>query len=268
MPARTRAFLGGALAAFRTFPELAGVAAGGSFVSSRLDDYSDLDLLVVVTERAAPLAVSQRRRIAASLGPLLAAFPGDPVHEPRLLICLYGPSLLHVDLKFLPPSQLHPRVEDPIVLWDRDGAVQSALAVGPAAYPAPDLQWIEDRFWVWVHYCATKIGRGEVLEAVDFLGSLRKLALGPLALERGGARPDGVRRVEDLPPNVVAALSATVAPYDRASSCRALWNAIELYREQRAALASPSLARSPAAESESVRYLEAIGRALGIDRVE
>jgi len=58
---------------------------------------------------------------------LLAAFPGDHVGEPRLLICLYGPPLLHVDLKFMSTDEFLHRVEDPMVLWDRAGALRAAL---------------------------------------------------------------------------------------------------------------------------------------------
>ena len=265
MPEEHRAFLARALPTFRTFDTLSGVAAGGSFVSRRLDRYSDLDLIVAITEPAAPLEKSERQKIAAAIGPLLASFTGEHVNEPRLVICLYGPPLLHVDLKFLPIAQLQPRVEDPVILWDREGSDRRALTTGTAASPYPDLQWIEDRFWVWVHYGATKIGRGELLEAVDFLGSLRKLVLGPLALQRGGARPDGVRRVEELPTSAVANLVGTVAAYDPSSCYRALSTAIALYREQRAALAPPSLVHRSDAEAESVSYLEAVGGALGLE---
>jgi len=65
------------------------------------------------------------------------------------------------------------RVEDPAVLWERDGQLSAALRNGVARYPAPDLQWIEDRFWVWVHYGAAKVGRGELFEALDMLALLR-----------------------------------------------------------------------------------------------
>ena len=264
MPDRHREFLAGALPALRALNALTGVAAGGSFIANRLDHYSDLDLIVVVAAEGSPLGRADREAVAARIGPLLCAFSGEHVNEPRLLICLYGLPLLHVDLKFLPPGELNPRVEDPVVLWDRDGAVRRALASGPAAYPSPDLQWIEDRFWVWVHYAAAKIGRGELLEAVDFLGALRKFALGPLALQLGGARPDGVRRTEDLSADAMSSLVATVAQYEASSCYGALANAIALYRGQRAALRMPSLVQRSAAEAASVAYLEAVGQTLGV----
>jgi hypothetical protein len=263
MPEPHRAFLVGAIPRLRDSSQLCGLAAGGSLVSSRLDRFSDLDLVVVTAEASSPLGRSERMEIAARLGTLLAAFTGDHVHEPRLLICLYGSPLLHVDLKFLPASQLNPRVEDPIVFWDRDGDVRRALAAGTAAYPLPDLQWIEDRFWVWVHYGATKIGRGELLEAVDVLAALRHLVLGPLALQRGGRRPDGVRRIEELSRDVVSDLVSTVAACDAASCWRALSKAIAVYREARPRLAPPAFVLRSTAEAASVAYLEAIGRTLG-----
>jgi len=103
------------------------------------------------------------------------------------------------------------------------------------------------------------------LEAVDFLGALRRFALGPLALQLGGARPDGVRRTEGLSPDAVSGLVATVAAYDASSCYRALVSAIAVYRGQRAALGTPSLVRRSGAEAESVAYLEAIGQTLGTE---
>lgn len=45
--------------------------------------------------------MAQRMAFAGTLGHLLHAFTGEHVGEPRLLICLFGPQLLHVDLKFI-----------------------------------------------------------------------------------------------------------------------------------------------------------------------
>ncbi len=265
MPEAHRAFLVGAIPIFRTFSSLSGVAAGGSFISRQLDEYSDLDLIVVPTDQAGPLSRSDRQEIAARIGPLLVGFTGEHVNEPRLLICLYGSPVLHVDLKFLSAAELNPRVEDPIVLWDRQGHIQQTLDADTGAYPSPDSQWIEDRFWVWIHYASTKVGRGELFEVLDLIASLRRLVLGPLALQRAGVRPNGVRRFEDLSPNIVSGLVATVGAHDPSSCYRALSASIESYREHRAALADPTLVHRSEAEDQSVAHLDAVRRALGLE---
>src|ERR1041384_8557288 len=101
-----------------------------------------------------------------------------------------------------------------LVLWDREGGVRRGLAQGAAVYPPPDVQWIEDRFWVWVHYAQGKIARGELFEAIDMLGFVRKRVLGPLALMAAGTLPNGVRRVEEVVQGRAAGLAATLAIHD------------------------------------------------------
>ena len=61
--------------------------------------------------------MTQRRELAGTLGHLLHAFTGEHVGEPRLLICLYGPELLHVDLKFVTLEMLTQRVEASSVIY-------------------------------------------------------------------------------------------------------------------------------------------------------
>jgi hypothetical protein len=245
--------------------ELVGLLAGGSFVAGRLDRYSDLDLIVVTAPHAWPGILERRTALAAEWGPLLGAFPGDHVGEPRLLICLYGPPLVHVDLKFLTPDQLGCRVEDPVVLWARDASVASGLAAGRASYPRPDLQWIEDRFWIWVHYAATKIGRGELFEALGSGAFVRSRVLGPLALDIAGARPDGVRRLEQTDTADAAAMRQTVAAYDARDIVRAVSASVDLYRSLRDRIADATLERHPEAEAAAVAYLEDVARTLGHD---
>ena len=138
--------------------------------------------------------------------------------------------MLHVDLKFVSLEDVATRVENPCVLWERDGRVSTALAHGKAEFPSRSPQWIEDRFWIWVHYAATKIARGELFEAIDFLSFLRGTVLGPLALARAGARASGVRKIETTAPAFALELRRTVASYDAADCLSALRACIELYR--------------------------------------
>lgn len=255
LPAPHARFLAAAVPGLAADPRVVGVAAGGSYAAGDVDEFSDLDLVVGIEPAAYDMVMAERRAIAARLGPLLVAFTGEHVGEPRLLICLYGPPLLHVDLKFVRVEDAAARVEDPIVLWERDGRLAAALAAGVARYPEPDMQAIEDRFWTLTHYIAGKAGRGELLEAVDALSFVRSLALGPMALAIRGARPTGVRKIERVAPDLAARLASTVAPCDADACLAALEEAIVLYRELRDAVGAPGLRRHVDAEAAAVAYV-------------
>ena len=258
LPAPHAAFLAPALARLRQDARLVGVAAAGSFARADVDEHSDIDLVVAVEPAAFDAVLRDRQSIAAALGPLLTAFTGEHVGEPRLLICLYGPPLLHVDLKFVALPDAAQRVDENVVLWEREGRLSAVLATARAAYPAPDLQWIEDRIWTWVHYMAGKIARGEFFDTLDGLGFVRARVLGPLLLQLHGAQPNGVRRVEARAPAHLDALRATVAEHDAASCERALRATVALYRELRERSATASLVRRSAAEAASLAYLDEV----------
>ena len=119
-------------------PRLTALLAGGSYIHGGFDRYSDLDFVVVVESGGYPEVMAARRQFAESLGNLLSAFSGEHVGEPRLLICLYGPALLHVDLKFIVADDLNRLVERPTVLFARDAAdiearLDAASSIGPSA---------------------------------------------------------------------------------------------------------------------------------------
>ena len=91
-------------------PNVLGLAVGGSWISGELDQFSDLDLVLITQEK-----VSDNKGLmlqyAGSLGQLLSGFTGEHVGEPRVLICLYDNPLLHVDIKFLTLPEFEQRVE-------------------------------------------------------------------------------------------------------------------------------------------------------------
>jgi len=264
-PAHLQAFVEHAVPLLAADPRIVGVGAGGSWIAGEMDEFSDLDLVIAVAPEHEAEVSRDRQAIAASLGPLLAAFTGEHVGEPRLLICLYGTSpLAHVDLKFVAASDLVQRVEDPAVLWERAGAMTHAMAGSAAHYPGPRLQWIEDRFWVWVHYVAAKIGRGENFEALDALGFLRARVLGPLLLAGLGHRPGGIRRIEQRAGPHLRELDATVAVNDAASLSSALAATSALYqrlRDEAARTLPEPLIRRDAAEGAALAYAAEVGAA-------
>lgn len=244
------------------------VLVAGSVATDRTDRHSDLDIVLVCEPEAWPAVLGERTSLAERYGDLLAAFTGEHVGEPRLLICLYavpgtqGQShLVHVDLKFVLAADAVKRVDEVVPLWSRDETLAAELAAVPARYPAPDPQWIEDRFWIWVHYGASKLARGELLETIDFLAFLRFRVFGPLILQIVGAQPNGVRRIEQLAVEWVPALTATLALHSVASVCAALEAAVELYVKLRAAVSPPAIA-NPRAEVAARAYLAEVGAAL------
>jgi predicted nucleotidyltransferase len=228
------------------------VLAAGSVATGTGDEYSDLDLVLVCTAEGQPACLAEAKEFAGRVGPLLSSFTGEHVGEPRLLIALYGPPLVHVDLKFVTPDGLRTRVEDGVVLWQRDETVDRIRQESTPAWPQPDPQWIEDRFWVWVHYTAVKIARGELFEAIEAIGALRSVAIAPLATLGRTARPAGVRRLETLAPELVPELRATVATADPGDCLRALRAAVDLYRKVREGV---QMVRRSAAEEAVVAFV-------------
>jgi predicted nucleotidyltransferase len=259
LPSLHADFVARALPILAADPRIVGVAAAGSTARPEtMDEHSDLDLVVAVEPDRYEEMMAGRVALARSLGPLLHAFPGDHVGAPHLLICLYGPPLLHVDLKFVPLPDAAQRVDENVVLCDDDGRLAATLADGRARYPQPDLQWMEDRLWTWVHYLGGKIARGELFEAIDGLGFIRARVLGPLALRQVGAQPNGVRRLESAAPGLVPRFAETVALPDAHSCLCAVRATIDLYRLLRDAADQPGLVRRADVEREATAFLASV----------
>lgn len=215
--------------------------AGGSYLHGGFDEHSDLDLVLVVADGAYGEVMAARKAFAASLGLLLAAFTGEHVGEPRLLICLYGSgpasgrssAPVHVDLKFVNTGGLGRMVETPAIVWSRDEGVKAAIAAATVEWPNMPPEWFEDRFWIWVHYAATKLARGELFEAIGMLSLLREQVLGPLVHRHEGRPQRGVRRIEEQSPAWAARLAETVPAHSATAVLVSLKAAIALYRELR-----------------------------------
>jgi len=208
--------------------------AGGSYIHGGFDQHSDLDFVVVVEDDKYQEVMSSRHDFAQRIGDLLSAFTGEHVGEPRLLICLYGPSLIHVDLKFMTPADISRLIERPAVIFARDPEHTKALLDGAViAWPNLASEWFEQRAWVWLHYGATKLARGELFEAIGILAFFREQVLGPMLHRRMGRPQRGVRRMELMSGQASQQLARTVATHDAMSVRDALLAAIEMYVDLR-----------------------------------
>ena len=234
-------------------PRLLGLLVGGSHVNGATDRFSDLDCVLVAYDDAYRAVLDDRRNLAGRLGPLLHACTGEHVGEPRLMICLYEQPILHVDIKVVTPEMLRDRVEDPKIIWTRDNRIREVLDSSTAHWPRQTTEWFEERFWIWAHYGAMKIGRGEIFEALDMFAFLRARVFGPLLAERAGLRQYQVRRIETLIPDAIPLLTDLTPPHDRAACAKALTRAMDAYLDLTRAPAPAN--RNPVAESAVRRYL-------------
>lgn len=239
-------------------PSIIGLAIAGSWADDDMDEYSDLDLVLVSREKIGGNR-EKMIRIAKEFGDFISGFTGEHVSEPRLLVCLYDNPLLHVDIKFVTLQEFQTRVDDPVVIFEREGQLSEVIRLYPSQWPAPDLQWIEDRFWTWVHYIATKIGRGEYFEALSNLDYLRMNVLSPLMQLKNSQKARGLRKVETrLKAADLENLKITVAQYNKASLVRALDNAVSVYRSLRRTLYKDPQLWQAKAEKKGMDYFKAI----------
>lgn len=258
IPKKHDDFVKNAVDILKADPRVVGVTLGGSYITDEMDEYSDVDLVIAIEPTSHEAVMDERMEIAEKLGTLLAAFTGEHVGEPRLIICLYGPELLHVDLKFISIDDIAHRVEDPHILWQKGSCISEAFKTETATFPTPDLQWIEDRFWIWVHYGAVKIGRGEIFETIDFISYLRQVLIGPLIHMKEGNQPRGVRKIELNAPSYFAQLKETIPSYSKESCLKSTKAVAQLYLELREHFATTDFIKREEAQKYSIEYLDYI----------
>ena len=210
------------------------IGASGSFARNNMDQYSDLDLVIAIEPAFVDAMMAERFELVNAVPGYIQGFTGEHVGEPRLIIALYelpnsNPSLVHVDFKFVSLTDAAQRVDNTQVIWERSSSLSDIYASTEYAYPQPDCQWIENRFWIWVHYGAGKIARGEYFEALEFLSFLRTVVLSPLALQQASLTPSGVRTIEKRLPAFAAELKQTLATAERDSLIPAFEACIALY---------------------------------------
>lgn len=237
---------------------ICGIAAGGSWIDDNMDEYSDIDFVIVVEAEDFPNVMKERKEIAEKLGDLLASFTGEHVGEPRLIVCLYDNPLLHVDLKFVALPDISERIENPVILWEKDDLLSKTLTKSQASFPLPDMQWIEDRFWIWTHYLATKIGRGELFELIEGISFIRVSVLGPLVKVRNGQLPRGMRYIEKEAADEVPRFLDTLAKHNKKDCIKALESAVQFYIELRDDIDNKDITKNTKAETAALQYFNQI----------
>ena len=251
-------FVNGITEVLKADDSVLGLTVGGSWLSGEIDEFSDLDLILVTKEKISG-SIDRMKAYASRFGKLLSAFTGEHIGDTRVLICLYDDPLLHVDIKFLTIDEFSKRVESPVILLDKSGELRKVIESTEAKFPKPDFQWLEDRFWIWIHYALLKIGRGEYFESFDFFGSLRSIVLGPLLHMKSHSDPRGVRKLEFISSDEdINMIKATLPAYDKESLLRSLNASVALYRKLRSDLYGDNVVLRTDAEESVMKYFDEI----------
>ena len=255
LPATHRALLDTIVSTLSQDPRKVAIGASGSYASNTMDQYSDLDLVIAIEPNDYDQVMCQRFQLVEDITGFIAGFTGEHVGEPRLIIALYEPDLVHVDFKFVSLEDAAQRVDDTQIVWQRDPRLAEIYKNSDYTYPAPTIQWVEDRFWIWIHYGTGKIARGEYFEAMEFLSFLRTTVLSPLALSQNNMTPSGVRSIETRLPVFAKKLADTIATPEKTSLVSAYRHCIALYLSLRDTMV---VNKNPSAQTRALDFFQHI----------
>jgi hypothetical protein len=220
-------------------------------------EFTDLEFVFVCAPISFGDCAADLKGVAEALGPLLLSYEQEKTDAERELSCLYDEPLRRIDLRLLPTDGAamlrHPRV-----LWERDGTLSAELAKYRDVAPVIDLQWMEDRFWLWLHSAAMALKEGAIFEALHQMSCLRTRILAPMLLKKQAQPADALKGLEQAGGDELSSLRATVPLYDARSCEISLREAAKLYVGLRETLAPEELVRHRRAEMAVMRHLHTV----------
>jgi predicted nucleotidyltransferase len=220
-----------------------GAWVSGSVARGGMDEHSDLDVGVVMTDLGR-LEQVWADRWDWDIAPWFHRFDADHV-KPYFVIYLFEPGVKTDISLSLPDEPLWAEGAPYRVAWDDDGRVAEAVtAAGDRPPPVPPRHeravHEDERFWAWTYYCLGHARRGEYYSVASDIAALRGIVETWHARVAEGTEEFSVRRVEQrAPADVVATLADGFPSPDRASIRHALLRLIELHDAQRAAYPLP-----------------------------
>ena len=204
----------------------------GSLVRPDCDEYSDIDLDVVIPTEALASASGKIRYLidclnATGFPTLLVAWDGD--HAAEILL----ESLDRIDITLHAPEDSKAEVLRDLVLIR--GERSSLLAEGKPAIDLHDveqrLRRLHDKFPILALGVATSLRRGRVWDALLLLQTMREAVMEIYGLARGSTLP--VRYfAEHAEKELQQALGETLATYQPDSIAAGLMHIVNLYRSQ------------------------------------
>jgi hypothetical protein len=248
-------------------PRFMGMAIGGSWIDHKLDEYSDLDIYLIMVEDFNP-KIEEKRAILEAFGKILCFYTNTNDENVTVSLFNFEPLLLHVDCKWIHLDGFRKRVENPTIIFEHGKLLSDCIDNYPSeGYELPDLNLNEMHFWTWVHYILSKIGRGEIFEAHGYLCEVRNYCLGPMILQKNGMSARRLRHLEKLPDDDLQKVLKTIPKKCNPKSCfDATLNLIETYKTLRDFLASNDFIANIEAENACINYAQHIKQILKNDK--
>jgi predicted nucleotidyltransferase len=217
---------------------LAGAVLVGSGAVGFQDDESDIDIVAVVgLDHDVAVAYAQRPAMIAGLFPVLHQFESPFSSRNRLHGFLLD-GFLELDLSFIALAELRATRDRWRVLFDRTGDVLERMAAPQESVIVDvtgEYRWAFDVACFSIMQCHKALYREQRWEALGLLSEVRGRIFALACLDRFGA-PSIHRRIDQLPPDLLAALERTVVPPERRALGDALRQATQVLLEQARAL--------------------------------
>lgn len=213
------------LAALETDPRITGVIIVGSGAVGFEDDYSDIDLAVVVGAEAdlTPVFREWKGRVE-ELFDVLHYF--ETIYSPRSLLhgfLLQG--FLEVDLGFVCLADLSARRARWKVAFDRSGTIEDVMRTSWKQRPQPDVQALYlkrlNSIWYYITHTAVALERGRPWMALRHLEEIRNRTI-ELAGLREGLETRHLRQEDHMPAGLLDELAQTLASVASSDIARAL----------------------------------------------
>lgn len=243
---------------------IAAVFLGGSRARGEADEFSDIDLCVIVADDDYTDVISGREAFVRTLGEPL--FLEDFGKESQLLAILADGTDL--DLFFFARSDLDSIRSGPhVVLLDKEGI----LAGAEFSVPEPDhaarveqLRQILSWFWHDLAHFTTAIGRGQLWWAAGQLEQLRNYCVNLARIEQGLEEEDEPywKLDDEISTDPLGPLRATFCAMERDAMLRAGRDVVTFFRERAPVVARTNGLTYPA---ELDRLISGHLARLGID---
>jgi len=221
------------LDAIQSDDRVAGVVLVGSAPVGFEDEYSDIDLSVVV-EHGHDVAPVFRwwQDHMKDIIPVVHSFETE--YAPNNLLCGFLlDNFLEVDIGFLCLQNLVARRERWKVAFDRTGKIEGIMHTTWANRTSPDIRGLYlhlfDSIWHYIMHSAVCTERGQHLRALHYLEELRNRIVEVAGLHLG-LETRNFRQADQLPPSLRSALEVTlVSKPERTEILRALKSATTLF---------------------------------------